>query len=181
MIGHMVMGGVLLLTVILHAGVTSIGTQGWLLYGLLVAEIGSGLWGMAELRATPRRFARFARDDFMYPSAVRTRIKSLAGAVERTLSRRSESLRGWFGPRYAAAVAGDSDLVPACEGFAPADQRFATQLHAQVEEIVRLHAQRRKLDAADRLSRRWLMLHVPVAIALTTFVAIHVLGWLYYG
>ena len=37
-----------------------------------------------------------------------------------------------------------------------------------------------KIDVVDRRSRLWLWFHVPVSVALTTLICLHVVAWLYY-
>ena len=181
MIGHMVLGGLLLVTVVLHGGVAELGTQGWLLYGLTFVEVGSGLWGLYELKATPRRFAQFASDDFMYPSAVRARIRMLHLGIDKSLERRKPDFVEWFEASYRSALDASTDAIPECEGFPDKNKKFAADLHGQVEEIVRLRAQQHRLDEVDRQSRRWLWIHVPASVAFLVFVSVHVAGWLYYG
>lgn len=180
MIGHVVLGGLVLICVILHAGFTDIGAQGLILYALTIVEIGSGLWGLYELRATPRRFRQFAQNDFMYPSAVRTRIAVLRSDLERTLETR-EKLRPWFEERYGPALRGETSDVPECEDYPKGTRRHASNLHETAAEVIRLSALKLKIDAVDRKSRRWLWVHVPASVAFVVFVSIHVAAWLYYG
>lgn len=180
MIGHMVLGGLLLVAVMLHAGFTHIGASGWVLYGLTFAEVGTGIWGLYELRATPRRFSKFASDDFMYPSAIRRRIEVLGLGIDTSLERRGEAFAEWYRAHYADVLAGTTEHMPDCEGYPRKNHRHAAEVHESLAEIVRLKGLQQRVDAADRRSRLWLYAHVPIAVAYTAFVVIHVFGWVYY-
>ena len=181
MLGHVVLGVVLFLFVVLHAGFVDIGTQGLILYALVIVETGSGLWGLHELKQTPRRFERFAKDDFMHPSAIRTRIGRLREEIDRMLARREE-LVPWYEARYARIIATPfKGSVHAFEAYPKGSKRHAQLLHDTAEELHRLSLLQVEIDAAHRASRRWLYLHVPTSVALVTFVGIHLIGWLYYG
>lgn len=180
MIGHIALGTVFFLAVYLHAGFTDIGTQGWIMYALTAAETVSGLWGLYELKATPRRFARMKQTDFRFPSAIRRRISVLVLGIEKVVERRPDELKAWVETSFSAVLAGDSNEVPACEGFPPKYKRHASDIHDKVSEIVRLRDVQREVDRVSKLSRFWLWFHVPVSVALVTMVVLHVIGWLYY-
>jgi hypothetical protein len=180
MIGHMVLGALMLVFVMLHAGFNDIGTQGLVLYTLTFAEVGTGFWGMYELRATPRRFAAFASDDYRYPSAVRKRIAVLLGNVDRLRERRKEPFKEWLDERYGAVIRGESSDVAPCEDFPRSDKRQAAEVHEDLEQIVRLRKLQIRIDQVDKISRRWLHFHVPTSVALMTFIVIHIAGWVYY-
>ena len=98
------------------------------MYGLLLAEVVSGGWGLAELWLGPRRFSRFAADDIMFPSTARRRIGVLQDGLERSLGRRGERFGAWLRARYQRTLAGASQQVPDCAGFAVRDQRYAQDL-----------------------------------------------------
>ena len=180
-ISHMVLGAVMLLVVAVHGGLQIKGTQGVALVALLVVQVVSGGWGWIELRSSPRRFAPFATDDFMYPSTARRRIAVLRDGLERSLARRSESFGSWFRACYTTTLEGTSPDLPTCEGFPAPDRRYAADMHKQVLEVVRLRELLARLESSERASRRWLFVHVPVTVALVVFVILHVAGWVYYG
>ena len=180
MAAHLSLGMTMLVAVALHGGLTNIGTQGWLLYGLTIVEIGSGVWGAYELRATPRRFAQFAKSDFMYPTAVARRISMLTEGIELVLQRRKSEFRDWYTAHYRNVLADTNQEMPALDGFPAGQERHATDVHAKLTEVVRLRHLKTRIDAVDRRSRRWLILHVPTSVALTTFIVIHIAAWLYF-
>jgi len=180
MVGHIVLGVVVMGAIAIHGGAANVGTQGWLLYGLSALEFASGLWGVYELKATPRRYAEFSSDSIVHPSAVRTRIRALLSSIERDLERRKEEFRDWFQERYSSLLEAQTGQLPELEGFPKGRKRHAQKLHSQVEQYLRMQETRRRLEAVERRSQRWLYLHVPTAIALVVLVLLHVVGALYY-
>jgi hypothetical protein len=181
-VGHVVIGSLLILMVTtLHASSKSTGLQGKMLYGLLFANLASGLWGIYELRATPKRFDRLGDRSSSFPSTLRRRIAVLRDAIDRDLARRSDDFRGWFRERYQDALEDRSHGVAPCEGYPLLDKRFAIDLHEHLTEIASLRCRLEALQAAERASRRWLAMHVPVTVALVVLVLVHIFGWLYYA
>jgi len=182
MVGHIALGAVFFLAVYLHAGLTNIGTQGWILYGLTLAESLSGVWGLYELKATPRRFAAL-KQDFLFPSAIRRRISVLRMAIDKTVDRRPGEFKEWVESSFGAVLSqtnGGSSTVAPCEGFPAKYKRHANEVHEQVTEIVRLRGLLETVDRLSKRSRLWLWFHVPVSVALVSLISLHVIGWLYY-
>ncbi len=180
MVGHIVLGALVIVAMVIHGGVTQVGTQGLLLYALAIVEFGSGQWGVYELKATPRRFSKLAGNSHLYPSAARARIRLLLLSLERDLERRKSEFREWFEKRYGSVVRAESDKLPTLEGYPKGRERHASKLFATLEELVSVRATRDRLEAVERQSRRWLYLHVPTAVALIVLVVLHIAARIYY-
>ena len=180
-VGHMVLGASCCIAVLAHAGTEEIGPQGMVLYGLTAGVSASGLWGLFERDATPRRFADHRRGQAAFPSALRRRVDMLTGGISEILARRDPTLKSWFDQRYAAALTGEEPAPEICSAYPTRYQRVAAQLHEQATEVARLRREIMRLEPLERASRRWLSLHLPLSFALLVFVAVHVAGWIYYG
>ncbi len=179
MVGHIVLGTLFMVVTLLHGiGGVGVGWAGLFLWALTVVQVASGFWGLWELRATPIRYRkRFSGEDFMFPTAVKRRIGFLVESIEETVERRKEPFVKWFNDAYSAALDGTSTTVPELAGFPDRSKRHAAKLHEEVKEVVRLRKLKQRLDAVDRRSKLWLMIHVPTSVALTVFVTLHVLAW----
>lgn len=179
MIAHMVLGGLLLLSVSFHVSAWPLSPWGWIMLGLLFLQMGSGVWGMYELRATPKRFAVLATEDIRFPSVIASRLRTLHEGLNDRLENREPEFKKWFAEHYGDALkAGE---LPACEGYPEENKRQANNLHKIASKIVLLRVAQRKVDTIDKASIRWLYLHVPSSVAMTVFLIIHVGSWFYYG
>lgn len=181
MVGHVALGGALLVTVLGHADLSDLGSLGWALVGLVALKLVSGVWSLTEQSKAPRRFAGVSTEELTHPTTVRRRVALLVEGVEEILGRRSPELRRWFDERYGAVLAGQSTVAPALEGFPAADARPAEELHERASELARLRQALARLEPAERAAVRWTWIHVPVTVALVTLVVLHVIGWIVYG
>jgi len=111
MVGHVALGVALGGVVAAHADLADLGGPGWALVGLIALQVGSGVWALAELSWTPKRFASLPAGALAFPTTARRRLETIPGTVPTLRGEIAPGCR--FAPRcpFVKSVCTEKDPV----------------------------------------------------------------------
>lgn len=164
---------------------------GWLLWGLAIWTVASGLVGLALQRWIPRMLASSLEVEALY-ERIPELVDELRGRAEEQIEQAGEPVRTFYTRELARTFAAPHKRF--LHAFDPGGgKRSAAFAHLRgflndddrerLATLERLLATKRALDAHYTLQwllRAWLVLHVPTSLALLALVVVHIASVLYY-
>lgn len=186
--GHLWLGLLSLPLILLHADLgAGVGLARALVW-LLAAVVASGVVGAWLQHVLPQRLLRDVPMETIYDEIAHVRAQLLAEA-DRLAAEAPEALRDIYRSEVRGFIehpgAGHplADAEGAASRFQKARAFVPPELHAALDDLENICEEQRQLMRQSRLHRilhGWLLLHVPLSIALLVLAVVHVVMALRY-